>query len=518
MNKQVSSLPSRLHGQDARDTGRRVRRRRRVTPLLCLCVFCASATSGFAAEPPKKPAMDGGPNDVYRFEALAEPEESRGLEIGGMGWMPDGKLAVCTRHGEVFTRNEAGEWKRFASGLHECLGLYPGNSASEMFVMQRTELTKISDTDGDGEADKFETFNSSWGYNGNYHSFAFGLVKDKAGNLCGTLCLAHKPDNSGGVYMGTEKSTPYRGCSFKINAKGEFAPFSYGLRAPNGIAVTPDGNDLFATDNQGEFTPVGSLHHLTEGAFHGHPSSMIFKKGFDRPLDKVTDAEWDQMRKVPAVLFPYPAMGHSQGMPIFNTVGEKFGPFAGQMFLGDVIDPLIMRVTLEKVDGEYQGACYPFMRREELKGSNRLLFHPDGALYVGTTDRGWSRGSTGLQKLTWSGKPVFDIKEMTVAPGGFDITFTQPVDPATANDLKSYNFTCWHYKYGRQYGSPELDKQPAKITAIKLSDDKSKVSLSVENLNERQWIYYLSADGIKSAAGEPLRNKEAYYTLNRVKK
>ncbi|MDB5322997.1 MAG: hypothetical protein JWN40_4628, partial [Phycisphaerales bacterium] len=505
MNSFDCLLRRRRHGRDARDT---------ISLLFFLCALCAFAARLFAADKPKVYSnLDGGANDVYKFESLADPEESKGLEVGGMGWTADGKLALCTRHGEVWMRSENGEYKRFASGLHECLGLYPGDSRGELFVMQRTELTKISDVDGDGEADKFETFNNSWGYNGNYHSFAFGLVKDKEGNFCGTLCLAHKPDNSGGVFMGTQKETPYRGCSFKITPKGEFIPFSYGLRAPNGIAIN-DGGDLFATDNQGEFVSVGSLHHLTEGAFHGHPSSLIFKPGWDRPLNTVTDAEWDKMRKWPAVLLPYPQMGHSQGCPIFDTAGEKFGPFAGQMFLGDVIDPLIMRITLEKVQGEYQGACYPFMRRDELKGSNRLIFHPtDGSLYVGTTDRGWSRGSTGLQRIAWTGKPVFDIKEMAIAKGGFTVTFTQAVDPASAADLKSWNLTTWHYKYGRQYGSPDLDKQPVKITSVQLSPDNMQATLSVEELHDRQWIYYLSADGIKTPAGQALRNKEAYYTL-----
>jgi hypothetical protein len=508
MNRKLSFLQRRRHGQDARDT----------SVIFVLCALCVFAVAARAADKPRGGALDGGVNDVYHFEALPEPEDAKGLEVGGMGWTADGKLALCTRHGEIWMRSEKGEYKRFASGLHECLGLYPGDSSGEVYVMQRTELTKISDVDGDGEADKFETFNNSWGYNGNYHQFAFGLIKDKEGNFCGTLCLAHKPDNSGGIYMGTQKETPYRGCSFKITPKGEFVPFSYGLRAPNGIAMEPNSGDLFATDNQGEFVPVGSLHHLTEGAFHGHPSSLIFKPGWTRPLNTVTDAEWDKMRKWPAVLLPYPQMGHSQGCPIFDTVGDKFGPFAGQMFLGDVIDPLIMRITLEKVQGEYQGACYPFMRRDELKGSNRLIFHPtDGSLYVGTTDRGWSRGSSGLQKITWTGNPVFDIKEMSLAKEGFTITFTQPIDPASAADVKSWNLSTWHYKYGRQYGSPDLDKQAAKITAVKLSPDHTQATLSVEDLHDRQWIYYLVADGVKTPGGEALRNKEAYYTLNRLR-
>src|SRR5947209_6562266 len=96
------------HGRDARDTR---------ACLVLLCVLCASAVSSFAADKPKS-LMNGSPDDVYRFESLPEPEESKGLEIGGMGWTADGKLALCTRHGEVWLRSETGDWKRFASGLH----------------------------------------------------------------------------------------------------------------------------------------------------------------------------------------------------------------------------------------------------------------------------------------------------------------------------------------------------------------------------------------------------------------
>jgi hypothetical protein len=106
---------------------------------------------------------------------------------------------------------------------------------------------------------------------------------------------------------------------------------------------------------------------------------------------------------------------------------------------------------------------------------------------------------------------------MSLAKEGFTITFTQPIDPASAADVKSWNLSTWHYKYGRQYGSPDLDKQAAKITVVKLSPDHTQATLSVEDLHDRQWIYYLVADGVKTPAGEALRNKEAYYTLNRLR-
>jgi hypothetical protein len=188
------------------------------------------------------------------------------------------------------------------------------------------------------------------------------------------------------------------------------------------------------------------------------------------------------------------------------------------MFIGDVIDPLIMRITLEKVQGEYQGACYPFMRRDELKGSNRLLFNPDGSLYVGITDRGWSRGSSGLEKITWTGKMPFEMKQMSLVKNGFEITFTQPIDPATGNDPKSYNLNTWHYDYGRHYGSPEYDRAAVPVKAVKLAADNTKATITVDSLHDKQWIYYLSADGIRNTQGASLRNKEAYYTLNRLQK
>ena len=56
-----------------------------------------------------------------------------------------------------------------------------------------------------------------------------------------------------------------------------------------------------------------------------------------------------------------------------------------------------------------------------------------------------------------------------------------------------------------------------KITAVKVSDDHKRVSLTVEKLNERQWVYSLTADGVKNPAGRALRNGQAYYTLNHLK-
>src|SRR5207249_9157811 len=136
----------------------------------------------------------------------------------------------------------------------------------------------------------------------------------------------------------------------------------------------------------------------------------------------------------PAVWFPYGRMGQSASEPIWDTTGGKFGPFAGQCFIGDNSKSSVMRVYLEKVNGRYQGACFPFRSGFQC-GINRLVFGPDGSLYAGQTNRGW--GSVGgkpygLQRLVYTGVVPFEIHAMKLTRGGFDLNFTKPVDPATA--------------------------------------------------------------------------------------
>ena len=93
-----------------------------------------------------------------------------------------------------------------------------------------------------------------------------------------------------------------------------------------------------------------------------------------------------------------------------------------------------MRVALEKVNGRYQGACFPFRSGFQC-GVNRLAFGPDGSLYAGQTNRGWgSLGGKpyGLQRLVYTGVLPFEIHTMKLTKTGFDLTFTKPLDPATA--------------------------------------------------------------------------------------
>ena len=61
----------------------------------------------------------------------------------------------------------------------------------------------------------------------------------------------------------------------------------------------------------------------------------------------------------------------------------------------------------------------------------------------------------------------------------------------------------------------ELDKHAEKIDAVKVSDDKKKVSLAIKGFKPGR-IYELRLDGVKSAEGDPVLHPEAYYTVNEL--
>jgi hypothetical protein len=463
----------------------------------------------------------------YRLTTVPVPKEIV-LEVGGLAFRPDGKLLACTRRGEVWliTHPEAEDpadmqYKLFATGLHEALGLVV--DGKEVFVVQRPELTKLVDKDGDDVADEYLPICDKWGVSGDYHEFAFGPARDKQGNFFVTLNV--------GFGGGDQSKAPWRGWCVKVTPKGDLVPVATGLRSPNGINFSPDG-DLFYCDNQGEWVATNKMNQVREGEYYGHPAGLrwvsqspfaaLLKESY--PSGMLYDGQKGQngisgMPPVtpPCIWFPYGRMGQSVSEPRWDTTAGKFGPFAGQCFVGDQNKSVVMRVCLEKVNGRYQGACFPFRSGFQC-GVNRLVFAPDGSLYAGETDRGWgSLGGKpyGLQRLAWTGVVPMEIHTMKLTHGGFNLTFTKPLDAATADRLAAYSLQSFTYNYWGTYGSPEVDHKAEKVEGVKLSADRRTVSLAVSGFRKGR-VYELHLDGIKSTDGDAVLHPEGYYTLNDV--
>ena len=452
-----------------------------------------------------------------------KPGQGLALEVSGMDWTDDGRLALCIRKGEVWVldgvlapKPDKVTYRLFASGLHEPLGLL--RDGKDLLVTQRTETTRLRDTDGDGAADEYLTAGSGWNVSGAYHGYAYGPKRDGKGDLWVTL----------NVDMGdhSDNKAPWRGWGGVLGKDGKFVPMVAGMRSPCGLGANLDG-DMFCVDQQGTWIPTTPIYHLRKGAFFLNPEGIASQDLPESPLKlsaKIPEKRpypeavgaLPEMRP-PAVWMPYNKMGRSGTDLAVCDAGGKFGPFDGQMFVAEFTDAKISRVFMEKVGGEYQGACFPFVGGFA-SGIVRLSFAPDGSLLVGMTSRGWSSLGTkayGLQRLRYNGNVPFAIKEMRARPDGFELVFTRPVDRARAGDAAAYRMSSYTLFYSSAYGSDEILTAPHPVESAEVSADGLRVRLKVAGMRELH-IHELHADGVRSATGEPLDHADAYYTLNRI--
>ena len=470
--------------------------------------------------PPKKPSFalpgDSHPKPslastpYFRAESFSLPKEAN-LLVGGMDFLPNGDLATCTWAGEVWIVEgaqgppAAARYRRFARGLAEPMGLAVRDG--KIYVGTKQALYRLTDTDGNGEADLFECLNQSWGYTGSYNAFVYGPVFDKAGNF-----ILASAGHSG------RWDAPYMGWGIRISPDGtKLDAICSGFREPNGIGTFGPDRDVFVSENQGQWMAACKLNHVAPGKFYGHPSA------WPAPQEEYgKHTRFDP----PAVWFPYKLARSVTGFA--EITDDRFGPFKGQLMVGDFQNAIVTRVQLEKVNGEYQGAVWPFLKQFQ-SGVNRLAYGPDGKLYVGGCQApvSWKAVAPldfALERISYTGKLPFEVKEVHALRDGFELTFTQPVEAKAAADPESYDVTQYGYKYHAKYGSPEFDhdgKENAataiKVAAATVSPDKLKVRLKLEGWKAGYVTMVRSLD-VKNATGEALVNDIFWYTLNQIPK
>jgi hypothetical protein len=443
------------------------------------------------------------------------------MRPGGLEVMPDGQLAVGTRRGDIYFIKGAfdtppkPEYHLFAGGQDEIFALSWKNGA--ITATTWGEVTRISDKDGDGVADNYDALCNNWGY-AEGHEFAFGSKPDAEGNIWVALGLSGSYDSN----------NLFRGWAVKVTPSGKMLPVCSGLRSPGGVAANAQGV-MFAIESQGPWNGCCSLKHLKQGGFLGHPASYNwypFAAGMKAPALEPNSGsrmivEKKRVKELvpPAVLFPYIKMGRSISGFRLNQTGGKFGPFENQLFLGDYTLSIILRSSMELINGVWQGACYPF--REGLaSGTMNVEFSPKGQLVASgfTTSTQWPvRGAApfALQRIDWNGVTPFEAKEINIKKDGFLITFTKPIDVKIAANPDSYNITTYTYAYQSGYGGPEVDQAKARVTAAVPAADGMSVRIKLEKVTEDQ-IHDFDLSKILSQEGKPLLHNKAYYTVNEI--
>jgi glucose/arabinose dehydrogenase len=488
--------------------------------------------------------MSALPARAYlKVETVPLPEGTP-PEIGALAFDPDGKLYVATRRNDIFVATPASdpnafEWKLFASGFHNALGM-EAPAPGHLLVTQMAELTEVIDTDADGSADTYNNLNNEIGLSGNYHE-TNGLCPDGDG---GYFIAAGTASHNGPTFWKTHgkyskigrRGRNYSAVQWKgwvmhykkaisgraagdqrerkrsLAGQASLIPYASGFRMHNGILRDSKGR-LWCGDNQGDFRATSPLYLVEKGNFYGHPSSLVWDKNFPKNKDplNIPQKELDEMRTHATVLIPHAEMNRSCAEPA--EIPAAFGIFPGQLIIADNNNTRITRIMLDEVGGKLQGSCTHFINGLGLRtGNNRLEWSPDGKqLYVGQTVRGWGKPSEGIQRLSFTGKTPFDVEQIKLTKTGFELTTTLPV----ANlDEAEISINSFHYQDSFKYGGGQLDKKTIPVTKAASTADKT-VTIDLESLQAGK-VYHINIKNLKSKDGSKLHNENFYYTANQL--
>jgi hypothetical protein len=385
------------------------------------------------------------------------------------------------------------DWKLHAAGLNQPLGVAALDG--RVYVVQRPEVTEIIAHDPRGAADEYRSVTGGpWPLGDGYHEYTFGIAvgADRALYI-GLNCGYFWP------YGGATRRGRFKGSFLRVEPSGRVEEVARGARVPNGLCGAP-GGDLFFCDNQGDWIPVCKLAHIRRGRFYGHPESAADVL----PPGQQPDGQ-------AACWLPYEYCRSASG-PVLDDTGGRFGPFAGQIFLGDVgygANKGLFRVALEKVGGEYQGACFRFLEDEPL-GVQGLTFGPDGQMLASCL-------TSGLVRVRFGGRTPFEMRHLSLRPAGkgFVVHLTRPLEGTPTP--RDFHVRRWHYRYSRDYGSPKIDEQEVAVEKAEVAPDRRSVTLTLPvQAYPGGMVYYLQADNLRAADGETLGHREAWYTVQRI--
>lgn len=422
------------------------------------------------------------------------------FKVGGLAFLPDGRLVVATwtPHGSVYilegleSRDSSKvKIKLIAQGLAEPLGL--AVVEGDIFVLQKQELTQLIDHNGDEIIDEYKAICNGFGVSADFHEFAFGLVY-KDDHFYANLSLPLR-------LMTTENPHPDRGKTIKIAKDGSFEWINHGLREPNGIGIGVD-DQLFITDNQGQWLPANKFIHVRKGDFHGMRWGL-------------PDSLADLKMVAPAVWLPEDEIANSPSEPSLM----RDGPYSNQMIFGDVSHGGIKRVFLEKINGAYQGVVFRFTQGLKA-GINRIRRGPDGAYYTGGVGMaggwGWKNTKHSLQRLKYNKNTTFEMLAIRSTPEGFEIEFTAPLASNQGNQPSDYEIKQWWYLPTAAYGGPKKDLKQMIVKEIKISPNRTRVLLVIPDLKKEHVIKFDLNPELQSASGQNLWSSEAWYTLNNI--
>ena len=417
---------------------------------------------------------------------------------GGHDFISERRIAVCTMHGDVWICDVSGPslheltWKRYAAGLHQPLGLKVVNGV--IHVMCRDQIVALHDRNNDEEADYYEPVSRVHQTSAGGHDFITGLERDLSGRwffASGNqgLCRVDK-DN--------------------------IEVLATGLRNPNGLGISPDGNTVLTSVQEGNWTPASAICDVSFGGHFGAGGPREGGRGYVAPM-----------------LYLPRGVDNSSGGQVFID-SDEWGPLSGQWVhfsSGFAKHFILLREQLNKSS---QGAAV-VLPGSFLAGAHRGRFSPhDGQLYVASS-QGWGNygiSDGALQRVRYNNQteyfpyPVaFEARE-----NGILLTFANE-ESVPKPDHKKWYAQHWNYRYGPSYGSKEysvsdpnrVGHDRLEILSVQRVGDAPKLFIEIPQIEPVHQIH-LHLDDERRAElfatihelGEPFTNYKSYKKIEKT--
>ncbi len=126
-----------------------------------------------------------------------------------------------------------------------------------------------------------------------------------------------------------------------------------------------------------------------------------------------------------------------------------------------------------------------------------------------------SEGASDPRRLAPAGQFVFELAAVRALPNGFELQFTQPLDPRVGWDPESYLVEQWPYVLAAGAGP----RRPAAATAVRsasVDPERRRVFLETDALHPPCVVYLRLLPPFISEGGARPWSTEAWYTLNDV--
>ena len=437
-----------------------------------------------------------------------------------MAWRPNGEMVVASLGGRVWTVRDLDgdgledDLRPFSDDLAAPYGVAATDEYAD--VVTKYGLVRLFDEDADRRADRRQLVASGWGHTTDYHDWAVGLPRAPDGSYFVALPCQQDDRSQAAAHLRgyvvrlvPRRPTPNDPSLYRIET------LTAGHRFPMGLALRRDG-ELFVTDNQGNYNPFNELNHVVAPRRFGFINALERKPGFNPELT------------APAINIPHPWTRSVNGICFLQPAGDgdqqsSFGPFEGHLIGCEYDTRRLVRMTVHRVEGEFQGAIYPFSYDEPNDGPSLLgpiscAISPRGDLYVGgIRDSGWGGGNNigELVRLTpsWGELPC-GIAEVQAIPSGLKLSFTSPVDPQAAGDPSSYTISTYTRTSTPAYGGDDEDRRSQSIRAVTLAEDHTGVTLELDPLLKGH-VYEIHLKNL-APGGDEFFPAQAHYTMRAI--